>query len=124
MSCVGDTVEQFLEAVSEIHYVEIAQHVCESFRKEVSPTLHLLPKQFIHGDLKPHNILLIPVENNNVVHEIGFIDFGFLNYSCRIFDVSISLMQILNVARLIWILMADEPEWRDTFWRDITRSIP
>jgi len=98
MSCVGDTVEQFLEAVSEIHYAEIARDVCESFRKEVSPKLHLLPKQFIHGDLKPHNILLIPVENNNVVQEIGFIDFGFLNYGCRIFDVAISLMQILNVA--------------------------
>jgi len=98
MSCVGDTVEQFLEVVSGNHYVQMVRDICESFRKEVTPKRHLLPKQFIHGDLNHNNILLIPTEKSNTVPDFGFIDFGFLSYSCRIFNVAISLMHILNVA--------------------------
>ena len=98
MSCAGDAVEKFLEVVSEHHYVEMVREICKCFRKEVSPKLHILPKQFIHGDLNHGNIIMAPEGNGNLrLHGVGFIDFGFLNYSCRIFDAAIFLMHIFNV---------------------------
>ena len=97
MSRAGDAVEEYLEAVSENHYIEMVRKICHNFRKEVLPKLHLLPKQLIHGDLNQGNILILPDENGKTAPGIGFIDFGFLNYSCRIFDVAVALMHILNV---------------------------
>ena len=98
MSRAGEEVEQFLEAVSENHRIEMVKEICQTFRKEISAKLHLLPKQFIHGDLNHGNILVFPSENGNLAHGVGFIDFGFLNYSCRVFDVAVAVMHILNVA--------------------------
>lgn len=96
LACVGDKVEQFLEAVDDHHHVKVVRQVCESFRKEVAPKFHLLPKQVIHGDANYTNILLTST-SNNLEQDFGFIDFGDLNYSCRVFEVAISLMYILNV---------------------------
>ncbi|KAJ7384578.1 hypothetical protein OS493_021209 [Desmophyllum pertusum] len=91
LSGVGDSVEQLLEAVNDKRHKKMVREVCESFRKEVEPKLHLLPKQIIHGDASYGNIVVTPEK------EIGFIDFGDLNYSCRIFELATSLMFILNV---------------------------
>ena len=96
MSRAGDAVEEYLEAVRENHYIEMVREICHNFRKEVLPKLHLLPKQLIHGDLNQGNILILTSKNGKTTHDIGFIDFGFINYSCRIFDVAVALMHILN----------------------------
>ena len=87
------TVGQYLEAaVSDENRTKIVRDVCESFKKEVAPKLHLLPRQTIHADANDTNIIITP-DNS-----FGFIDFGDLNYSCRIFELAISLMYILNIA--------------------------
>lgn len=92
LSNVVNTVGQLLDAaVSDQNRTKIVREVCESFRKEVAPKLHLLPKQIIHADANHTNIIVTPDSN------FGFIDFGDLNYSCRIFELAISLMYILNI---------------------------
>lgn len=75
------------------------QEVCKSFRKNVTPKKHLLPKQVIHGDANYTNILLVQSSgnNDNLAADFGFIDsFSDINYSCGVFDVAISLTYFLN----------------------------
>ena len=93
LSDVVTTVGQFLEAaVTDQNRTKLVREVCESFRNEVAPKLHLLPKQTIHADANYTNIIVTPDSS------FGFIDFGDLNCSCRIFELAISLMYILNTA--------------------------
>ena len=77
--------------MNDQHHRKMIQEVCESFRKEVTPKLHLLPKQIIHGDVNYANTIITTGD------KIGFIDFGDINYTCRVFELAISLMYILNV---------------------------
>ena len=85
------TVGQLLEAaVNDQNRTKLVREVCESFKKEVAPKLHLLPKQTIHADANHGNIIVTPDGS------FGFIDFGDMNYSCRIFELAIALMYILN----------------------------
>ena len=82
----------------------MVREVCEAFRKNVKPKLHLLPKQIIHGDANYSNLIFPPSSNVSTpysVQDIGFIDFGDLNYSCKVFDIAISLMYILNVEEVL-----------------------
>ena len=100
MSKTDEIVEQCLEAVTDPYHVQMVREVCEAFRKNVKPKLHLLPKQIIHGDANYSNLIFPPSSNGSTpysVQDIGFIDFGDLNYSCKVFDIAISLMYILNV---------------------------
>lgn len=104
LSDVDDTIERHLEAVTELRHVEIVREVCESFRQNVKPKLHLLPKQIIHGDANYSNIVVTPSSNHFTqyfVQDIGFIDFGEINYSCAVFELAISLMYILNVESVL-----------------------
>ncbi|KAL9986322.1 hypothetical protein ACROYT_G000458 [Oculina patagonica] len=91
LSDVADTLEKFLDAINNEHHIKMIREVFELYRKEVVPKLHLLPKQFIHGDANCANILVTSDDS------FGFIDFGDLNYTCRVFELAISLMYILNV---------------------------
>ncbi|KAJ7388105.1 hypothetical protein OS493_039789 [Desmophyllum pertusum] len=63
-------LDQDLMAVDDKHHVRMVREVCESFRQEVAPKLHLLPKHIIHGDASYSNIVVTPEK------EIGLIDFG------------------------------------------------
>ena len=72
--------------------MKIVREVCKSFRKEVAPKLHLLPKQTIPADASHTNIIVTPDSS------FGFIDFGHINYNCRIFEVEISLMYLMHNA--------------------------
>lgn len=66
-----------------IHYYMV------QYKDRVLPNLHKLPKQIIHGDANPMNVL---VQNNAVS---GFIDFGDMSYNYRIFDLAIALAYLL-----------------------------
>ena len=98
LASAGEKVEQFLEAVDDENHIKIVQEVCEAFRKQVTPKLHLLPKQIIHGDANYTNMLLTSGSHANE-HDFGFIDFGDLNYTCRVFEIAISLMYIFNMSQ-------------------------
>ena len=113
LSDVVTTVSHFLEAaVTDQNRTKLVREVCETFRNEVAPKLHLLPKQTIHADANYTNIIATP-DNN-----FGFINFRDLNYSCRIFELAISLMYILNTADDF--SGENIHAWRDISSRDIT----
>ena len=92
LSCVGHTVEHFMEVVRGNHNREIVREVCDRFRKEVIPNMHLLPKQIIHGDANDTNVI---VDDQEKIR--GFIDFGDIMHNCRVFELAISLMYVINV---------------------------
>lgn len=99
MATTGDKIEQILDALNDHHFIEMIQEVCKPFRKNVTPKKHLLPKQVIHGVANYTNILLVQSSgnNDNLAADFGFIDsFSDINYSCRVFDVAISLTYCLN----------------------------
>ena len=98
LASAGEKVEQFLEAVDNDHHIKLVQEVCEGFRKQVTPKLHLLPKQIIHGDANYRNILMTSGSHANE-QDFGFIDFGDLNYTCRVFEIAVSLMYIFNMSQ-------------------------
>ena len=61
-----------------------------------SPKLHVLPKQIIHGDANYSNILLSSGCDASKP-QFGFIDFADLHYTCRVFEIAVSLMYIFNI---------------------------
>lgn len=99
MATTGEKIEPFLDVLNDHHFIEMIQEVCESFRKNVTPKIHLLPQQVIHGDANYTNMLLVrrSGNNDNLAADFGFIDFSDINYSCRVFDVAISLTYCLNL---------------------------
>ncbi len=66
-----------------IHYYML------QYRDRVLSNLSDLPKQIIHGDANPMNVL---VQSNAIS---GFIDFGDMSYNHRIFDLAIALAYLL-----------------------------
>lgn len=98
MATTGEKIEPFLDALNDHHFIEMIQEVCESFRENVTPKMHLLPKQVIHGDANYTNMLLVrrSDSNDDLAADFGFIDFSDINYSCRVFDLAISLTYCLN----------------------------
>ena len=77
LSRVDEKIEPCLKAVTDPHRVEMVREVCEAFRKNVKPKLHLLPKQIIAGD--PNYTNLVFVSRNKhfsqySVQDIAFID--------------------------------------------------
>ncbi len=59
------------------------------YRDKVQSELRNLPRQIIHGDANPMNVL---VQSD---HVSGFIDFGDMSYNYRIFDLAIALAYLL-----------------------------
>lgn len=97
LATAGDKMEEFLEAVDIKEHADMVREVCETFRNEVTPKLHLLPMQMIHGDANYTNILLTS-DSSASFQEFGFIDFADVNYSCRVFEIAVSLMYIFNIS--------------------------
>lgn len=93
----GDKIEHCIEAIDDDCHVQMIREVCEAFRKEVAPQLHLLPKQIIHGDANYTNVL-VTADSGTCAQDFGFIDFGDVNFTCRVFEVAIALMYILNIS--------------------------
>ncbi|XP_074633199.1 hydroxylysine kinase-like [Acropora palmata] len=96
LATVGEQIEPLLDAIDDKQHVEMVKEVCETFRSEVSPKLHLLPKQIIHGDANYTNILLASGCDASKP-QFGFIDFADLHYTCRVFEIAVSLMYIFNI---------------------------
>jgi 4-aminobutyrate aminotransferase-like enzyme/Ser/Thr protein kinase RdoA (MazF antagonist) len=67
----------------------IIHYYMMQYNDRVISELHNLPKQIIHGDANPMNVL---VQDNAVS---GFIDFGDMSYNYRIFDIAIALAYLL-----------------------------
>jgi Ser/Thr protein kinase RdoA (MazF antagonist) len=76
------------------------------FRAEIAPALARLPRQVIHGDFNPHNLLGDPGDPR---HLTGILDFGDMTLSHRICDLAVAgsyLIDPADPARLLHPLVA------------------
>ena len=81
---------KYVDALSKnMERKNLVSEIIDAFEAKLTPVLSELPMQTIHGDLNELNIL---VEDNGFGKEItGLIDFGDMNYSCRVFDLAICM---------------------------------
>ncbi len=71
------------------------------FRDRVAPALATLPRQVIHGDFNPHNLLADPADPTVLT---GILDFGDMTLSHRICDLAVAasyLIQPLDPAAFV-----------------------
>ena len=74
---------------------KLMKAVQNAFKKFVKPQLGILPKQCIHGDINEGNIV---VKENPSMEQFAVIDFGDVNYSCRVFEIAITAAYMMLVA--------------------------
>jgi hypothetical protein len=65
------------------------------FRRETSPALARLPRQVIHGDFNPHNLLADPADPCRLS---GILDFGDMTLSHRICDLAVAASYLIDPA--------------------------
>ena len=71
----------------------------DGFTTRVVPRLDELPRQVIHNDFNPGNVLVDPIEPGYVT---GILDFGDVIYSLRVADLAIALCYQLSPLRHKW----------------------
>jgi hydroxylysine kinase len=67
----------------------------ERFQSEIAPALSRLPRQVIHGDFNPHNLLGNPDDPR---HLTGILDFGDMTLSHRICDLAVAGSYLIDPA--------------------------
>lgn len=70
----------------------LAQEVFDRFDEAVVPALPRLPRQVVHGDFSPYNLLVAPADTEYVR---GVIDFGDVVRTARVFDVAVGMANLL-----------------------------
>jgi Ser/Thr protein kinase RdoA (MazF antagonist) len=83
-----------------------ASAILARFRTEIAPALARLPRQVIHGDFNPHNLLADPADPRTLT---GILDFGDMTLSHRICDLAVAgsyLIDPADPARLLRPLVA------------------
>ena len=66
---------------------ELVGRFLDGFEAHAQPALTKLPRQLVHNDLNPHNIVVDPATCDRVA---GIIDFGDLAYTARVNDLAIA----------------------------------
>lgn len=75
---------------------ELVNTVKSTFKTQIKPKLALLPKQCIHGDINDGNILVEKLPHKFTLS--GIIDFGDVNYTCRVFEIAIAAGYMTTVS--------------------------
>lgn len=65
------------------------------FASETAPALSRLPRQVIHGDFNPHNLLADPADPTRLT---GILDFGDMTLSHRICDLAVAASYLIDPA--------------------------
>jgi Ser/Thr protein kinase RdoA (MazF antagonist) len=65
------------------------------FSTHIAPALARLPRQVIHGDFNPHNLLADPADP---LHLTGILDFGDMTRSHRICDLAVAASYLIEPA--------------------------
>jgi Ser/Thr protein kinase RdoA (MazF antagonist) len=65
------------------------------FQSQVAPALARLPRQVIHGDFNPHNLLADPADPQRLT---GILDFGDMTLSHRICDLAVAASYLIEPA--------------------------
>lgn len=63
------------------------------FTTHIAPALANLPRQVIHGDFNPHNLLADPSEPG---HLTGILDFGDMTLSHRVCDLAVAASYLID----------------------------
>ena len=66
---------------------EQVERFLDSFQMHAVPVLAELPKQALHNDLNPHNVVVEPTDHERIA---GIIDFGDLTSTARVNDLAIA----------------------------------
>ena len=82
-----------LDDVSEEHKRSLAEDIFDRFDETVVPLLDTLTSQVVHGDFSPFNILVDP---NRPDYVTGIIDFGDVVRTPVIFDISVTMANLLG----------------------------
>ena len=75
-----------------------AEAVIARFRDHTAPALARLPRQVIHGDFNPHNLLADPALPDRLS---GILDFGDMTQSYRICDLAVAGSYLIAPADLL-----------------------
>ena len=67
----------------------------DHFRDQTAPALSRLPRQVIHGDFNPHNLLADPARPDQLT---GILDFGDMTLSHRICDLAVAASYLIDPA--------------------------
>jgi hydroxylysine kinase len=65
------------------------------FQTSIAPVLATLPRQVIHGDFNPHNLLADPGQPDQLT---GILDFGDMTQSHRICDLAVAASYLIDPA--------------------------
>jgi hydroxylysine kinase len=76
-------------------------HVLHRFRTSTAPALATLPRQVIHGDFNPHNLLADPATPTRLT---GILDFGDMTLSHRICDLAVAASYLIDPAAPLTLL--------------------
>ena len=67
----------------------------DRFASDIAPALARLPRQVIHGDFNPHNLLADPAEPTRLT---GILDFGDMTLSHRVCDLAVAASYLIEPA--------------------------
>ena len=65
------------------------------FQTRIAPALARLPRQPIHGDFNPHNLLADPAQPDRLT---GILDFGDMTHSPRVCDLAVAASYLIDPA--------------------------
>lgn len=82
-----------LDYVAEKRKRSLAEDIFDQFDETVVPLLDTLTSQVVHGDFSPFNILVNP---NRADYVTGIIDFGDVVRTPVIFDISVTMANLLG----------------------------
>lgn len=82
-----------LDYVDEPHKRSLAENIFDQFDQKVVPQLGSLTSQVVHGDFSPFNVLVDPDRPEYVA---GIIDFGDVVRTPVIFDLSVTMANLLG----------------------------
>lgn len=82
-----------LDYVGEKHKRALAENIFGQFDEKVVPLLNSLTSQIVHGDFSPFNVIVNPERPDYVT---GIIDFGDVVRTPVIFDLSVTMANLLG----------------------------
>ena len=82
-----------LDHVDDEHKRALAEVIFDQFDQKVVPLLDTLTSQVVHGDFSPFNVL---VDSEGLDYVTGIIDFGDVVRTPVIFDISVTMANLLG----------------------------
>mmetsp|Transcript_9411 Transcript_9411/g.10914 ORF Transcript_9411/g.10914 Transcript_9411/m.10914 type:complete len:234 (-) Transcript_9411:86-787(-) len=80
-------ITPYIQHIDDISIREFVQDVVNEFQQAVVPLQKELPRAVLQADFNDSNILIDPKS----LKVIGVIDFGDMVYSCKVYDLAISM---------------------------------